>query len=354
MLHGFMADLAEISNEIKHLQSDSLSMSVKLKNRRSAEEMLNHFVERSHIPMQSINAILSPNIDQAFLDAIIIMSKRLYYFEMTVAPKDQSSLGILPADTCAGRTLYPELEKLKLRSISKIKDYFSNQFMSMRKPKTNVQVLQQNSLVKYAALFQFVQKESILVADDLRSLYVESMGRTLLSLFKSYYTQLARQELVVATKNDLIAVEEAALKSLFSQKVDMTKRGDSFSLGGREKVLEHIESEPLLVHVALAENQKLPYEVILRSVLKHLVDAATNEFLFIIDFFKTQPKDTFNRIFGRTISMLLENIENYLLQCYDAVGILIMIRVRVNTIVHVVQASNLLCLSLRWSSCCDW
>jgi hypothetical protein len=47
--------------------------------------------------------------------------------------------------------------------------------------------------------------------------------------------------------------------------------------------------------VAQAENQRFPYEVLLRSVLKHLVDASSNEFLFLIDFFKTQPKDTFNR-----------------------------------------------------------
>ena len=56
-----------------------------------------------------------------------------------------------------------------------------------------------------------------------------------------------------------------------------------------------IEWEPILVHVAHAEGQRFPYEVILRSVLKHLVDAASNEFLFLCDFFKTQPKDTFNR-----------------------------------------------------------
>lgn len=42
------------------------------------------------------------------------------------------------------------------------------------------------------------------------------------------------------------------------------------------------------MHVAQAENQRFPYEVLLRSVLKHLVDAASNEF-------KTTPKDTFNR-----------------------------------------------------------
>jgi hypothetical protein len=56
-----------------------------------------------------------------------------------------------------------------------------------------------------------------------------------------------------------------------------------------------IEADPVLVHVAVAENHKYPYEMILRSVLKHLVDAASNEFLFVIDFFKTNPKDTFNK-----------------------------------------------------------
>ena len=76
-------------------------------------------------------------------------------------------------------------------------------------------------------------------------LYVESMGRTLLNLFKSYYSQLAKLESVIATKNDLIAVEEATLKSLFSQKVDMSKRSDSFALAGREKVLEQVRKASL-------------------------------------------------------------------------------------------------------------
>jgi vacuolar protein sorting-associated protein 52 len=124
---------------------------------------------------------------------------------------------------------------------------------------------------------------------------VESMGRTLLNSFKSYYALLLKQDLVLASKSDLIAVEEAMLKSVFTQKVDLSKRSDTFSLGERDRVLEQIEWEPILVHVAQAENTKYPYEALLRSVLKHLVDAASNEFLFIVDFFKTSPKDTFNR-----------------------------------------------------------
>ena len=54
---------------------------------------------------------------------------------------------------------------------------------------------------------------------EFRMIYIESMGKTLLSLFKSYCTQLVKLDMVVATKNDLIAVEEATLKSMFTQKV---------------------------------------------------------------------------------------------------------------------------------------
>lgn len=47
-------------------------------------------------------------------------------------------------------------------------------------------------------------------------MYVESMGRTLQNLFKAYYSQLAKQDGVVAGKGDLVVVEEATLKSMFS------------------------------------------------------------------------------------------------------------------------------------------
>lgn len=41
---------------------------------------------------------------------------------------------------------------------------------------------------------------------------------------------------------------------MFSSKVDLSKRGDAFSLGDRDKILNDVESEPILVHIAQAEN----------------------------------------------------------------------------------------------------
>jgi hypothetical protein len=168
MLHGFQADLGEISAEIKHLQSDSLSMSIRLKNRREAEALLHKFLEKGGIPPWVATVITSDYINDEFLSAIMLLSDRLKYLEQTDPPADGSSLQLPPAETFCGRTLLPELEKLKIKAVSKIKDYLTIQFNAIRKPKTNIQMLQQNSLVKYAALFQFTQKEAPAVADDLR------------------------------------------------------------------------------------------------------------------------------------------------------------------------------------------
>lgn len=343
MLQGFQADLGEISSEIRHLQEDSMSMSVKLKNRRAVADRLHAFLEKTNLPPAVLNNIISPTVNEGFLEAVIILGKRLTYLEQQQPATDGSSLDIAPSDTAAGRGLLPELEKLKIKAIGKIRDYFSTQFNAIRKPKTNIYMLQQTSLVRYSPLFHFLNREQNAVAEDLRSLYVESMGRTVQNLFKSYYAQMLKLEVAAATKTDLLFVEEQTLRSLFTQKVDMNKRSDVFALGDRAKVLDSIESEPILLHVALAENRKLHYEEILRSLLKHLVDAATSEFLFIVEFFRSSPKDTFNRIYGRCIATVLESVENYLLACYDAVGILIMLRL-VHLLRLIMQRRRIPCL----------
>lgn len=168
MLHGFQADLGEISAEIKHLQDDSLSMSIRLKNRRSVEDKLHNFLDNASILPSMASSIISPVVNETFLDSVVNLSKRLQYLEQTTPAADGSSLDLAPSETYYGRSLLPELEKLKIKAIAKIRDYFTLQISAIRKPKTNIQILQTNSLVKYAKLFQFVQQESPVVADDLR------------------------------------------------------------------------------------------------------------------------------------------------------------------------------------------
>jgi hypothetical protein len=58
--------------------------------------------------------------------------------------------------------------------------------------------------------------------------------------------------------------------------------------------------------------------------LQHLVDACTNEYIVCRQFFK---RDAFEQLFPPTLQLLLEQLENYLFGCYDALCILLMIKV---------------------------
>lgn len=208
------------------------------------------------------------------------------------------------------------------------REYFLHKIGELRRPKTNVQMIQKNAMLKFSHLFHFLMESAPAIAEEVQSTYVESMSRTLHGLFRAYHTQLVRLQLEVANRHDLIAVEENAVRSLFSTKVDLSKRTDAFTLNDRGAILEEIDVGPVLVHVAVAEGRRFPYEAIFRSIQKHLMDAATSEYLFCLDFFNaaSHSRDLFNRIFARTLSLCLEQLENYLFSCHDAIGLLLMIR----------------------------
>ena len=53
------------------------------------------------------------------------------------------------------------------------------------------------------------------------------MGKTIFNLFKNYYAQLAKLEEIKADRNDLIAIEEAAVRSMFTNKVHRDGGGDT-------------------------------------------------------------------------------------------------------------------------------
>ena len=46
------------------------------------------------------------------------------------------------------RDVAPELEKLRVRAVGKCREYLMQRIYALRKPKTNIQILQQNVLLK--------------------------------------------------------------------------------------------------------------------------------------------------------------------------------------------------------------
>ena len=346
MLLGFQADLSGLSGDIRQLQDQSRSLAVQVDNRRGAEEGLRLFLERIVVPPNMANAICRGEVDEIFLECVKDLEEKFAYVQLTENklndydcsdPQLISSVGIPPASTVAGREMVEHLSKLRLQAVDRTRAYFLKVMKELRRPKTHIRMIQSHALLKYEYLVDFLQLASPKIHGEIRDVYVESMARTMQSLFRAYHKQLLLLDMRLATRADLIAVEESALRDTFSTKVNMRKRGDAFAVGDRAKVLDGLSADtgdvsaavstPINAHLALMNGDKYSYEMIYRSIMSHLIDAATNEYVFGRQMFKEYGTDDhWHAIFDTTVSLVLEQLENYLFNCHDAIAILLMIK----------------------------
>jgi hypothetical protein len=350
MLLGFQADLSGLSGDIRQLQEQSRSLAVQVDNRRDAEEGLRLFLERIVVPPNLAECICRGEVDELFLECVKDLEEKFAYVQLTEQSTDDpassdpcfvSSSGIPPSQTAAGKEMIEHLSKLRLKAVERTRNYFLNVMKQLRRPKTHVRMIQTHALLKYEYLVDFLLVSSPIIHIEIRDVYVESMSKTLHTLFRTYHKQLLTLDMRLATRVDLIAVEEGALRDAFSTKVNMRKRGDAFVLGDRAKVLDDTTSAesggdenaaasslpPINAHLASMNGEKYSYEMIFRSIISHLIDAATNEYIFARQFFKEYGQnDCWEAIFGKTLSLVLEQLENYLFNCHDAIAILLMIK----------------------------
>jgi hypothetical protein len=327
MLLGFQADLSGLSSDIRLLQEQSHTLEVQLRNRKSAERELRDFLEQIVIPPNLSNVICHKEVSEVFMQCVKELNdKYAHVTEQHVDGNNREAL--LPSQTPSGREMKIHIEALRLKAVARIRDYFLARIAELRKPRTNVRMIQVNSLLKYSPLNSFLYESSPEIYREILDAYVDTMSRTLALCFRTYQAQLNRLDSQIASRNDLIAVEDATLRDLFSSKVNLNKRGDTFFLGDRVNVLDLLQTNarPIIAHMSLSSDTKYPYEMLFRSVLTHLMDSATNELVFAHQFFMENGTEVFHAIFQRTLSAVLEQIENYLFNCYDCLAVLLMIK----------------------------
>lgn len=344
-LLGFEADLGSVSSEIRQLQRESVRMSAKLRNRRAAEAKLSLFLESLAFSPSMPEVICDGDVDDAFLEQVEALDARLTFAATGKAKSLPTASGEVRSavfrslkQVRAVTEVMPSLERLKLKACGRSRDYLVDKIGELRKLQTNVEMMQRTQLLRFSALFGFLERYAPELANEVRDFYVDSMARALQSLFKTYNTALVKFDLEVANKHDLVAVDESAVRSTFTSRVSLTKRGDGFSLGDRVEVLRRLDAPPIIVHVAQAEDRRYPFEELFRSAVRHLIDAVESETNFVTSFFcRTSPEQattaTWHRvdalaskIFNKAASAALEHLENKLFACYDAVGLLLVAR----------------------------
>ncbi|CAG5121308.1 unnamed protein product, partial [Candidula unifasciata] len=324
MLNGFQGDLSSISTEIQSLQDQSIAMNVKLKNRQAVRGELSQYVDEMVIPESMITTILeTPVTEDDFKEQLHELNHKINFV------KEQSF-----RDARACLDVKDILEKLKIKAISKIREFLLQKIYAFRKPMTNYQI-PQNTLLKFRIFNEFLMANERHVAKEIRDEYVDTMSKIYYSYFKGYSSRLTKlqKELAklfeeAAARDDLMGVEDTAKKDIlffFSSKPQLKNRSTVFTLGNRGEILTTELEAPVIVPHAAAKNEtRYSFESIFRSLHFALMDNSCREYLFITDFFMVSgagAQNLFEAILGKTLTLFLKIVEESVMDCYDSIGI---------------------------------
>lgn len=315
LLSGFQAEIGSISSDIKVLQEKSMDMGLKLKNRKVAESKLAKFVEDIIVPPRMIDIIVDGEVNDEYMRTLEILSKKLKFVEVDSMVKTSNAL----------KDVQPELEKLRQKAVSKVFEFIVQKLHALRKPKTNIQILQQSVLLKYKYIICFLKEHGKEIYNEVRAAYIDTMNKVLSAHFRVYIQALEKLQLDIATSSDLIGIDTRST-GLFSRgKEPLKNRSAVFALGERISILKEIDEPALIPHIAEASSRKYPYEVLFRSLHKLLMDTATSEYLFCGEFFGEES--IFYEIFSGPFAVIDEHFNLILPNFFDAIGLMLMIRI---------------------------
>ena len=225
LLSGFKDDLGKIGGEIKSLQEQSVEMSVKLSNRKLANALLGDFAHQITLPADLIRAVCEDEVDEAYLNNLVRLDKRLRFLKT-----DPNA-----AASAAARDVAPELARLRAKAALKARDFLMQKLYSLRRPKTNVQIIQQNVLLKYKYLVAFLRAHAPEILVEIRACYVETMSGLLKQALQGHVRSLA--ELQRSAPRELLVPDDSHTAAAAATKRNAATTAETssspFALGAR-------------------------------------------------------------------------------------------------------------------------
>ncbi|CAF1010921.1 unnamed protein product [Rotaria sp. Silwood1] len=321
MLRNFQNNLANISNEIRHLQQYSAELNIKKKNRELVRGQLSQVVDEMVVPQSMIQIIMDvPVTERQFLEQLHELSHKIKFV------KEQSF-----HDAIACQDVQEVLEKLRIKTISKIREFILQKIYQFRKPMTNYEV-PQNALLRNRFFYEFLLTNDRQIADEIRREYIDTLSKVYFSYFKAYSSKLMKLQLdEKPDKDDVLGADDRPRSnmSFFSTtaRPHLKHRATVFSLGNRDCVLKQELEAPIMIpHAQQKAETKYPYEYLFRSEQYALLDNCCREYLFLCDFFMLNNRsapDFFMEIFEKTFKLIQKNVEIFILESYDPIAILL-------------------------------
>jgi len=187
------------------------------------------------------------------------------------------------------------------------------------------------------------------------------MSALYLKRFRKFMSRLQKLELQnVPTRADILVSDDMLVSDqwqttanfmgqlqefgLGGTTIKMKGKGSVFALSGRNTVLDEFEKDSIDPRSA-QNNVKYYHDQLFRSYQMLLMNTATSEFHFVSYFFDIRGDPMlFHEVFDQTKQFSLDSLEAFVAECWDAVGLLLMIRI--------VELSRE-CMQKREVSCLD-
>lgn len=263
VLKNFRDGLSDVKNEMTFLQEKSLNMNVSLNNRKNLSKTFAMFIENVMLEPTLIDEILNGLIDDKYVENIRRLCKKLDYIK---------KYNLM--DNLCVREIEPELTKLKIKACERIRTFVLEEISMLKRPKTNIQLIQQNKLAKYKMLLLFLRDHSQPIFLEIVQVYSETLNKIYNENLTLYIKELSKLVENRFTKNHVLLPT--------SHEKD---RSLAFDLGDRKDVVDDVNQQPIIAHVAQKNNQTFPIEALFKSLNRLLVETVGQEYSFCQNFF---------------------------------------------------------------------
>lgn len=172
--------LATCEKHVGHIVREAAQKEQQIEHSRKVEVHVSTFVSEAVLEPTLVRHIVDGRVgDEEYLKFLGILRKKAAFFDMKSTK-----------NTAAYGELKPVLDRLLTAAGGRVGSFLLSKIALLRRPRTNVQIIKQNVLLKYKEMVHFLDELCPAQYSAVHKAYVDTMAVLYHSLFRQYTTSL--------------------------------------------------------------------------------------------------------------------------------------------------------------------
>eukprot|EP00756_Hemistasia_phaeocysticola_P054832 Hpha_TRINITY_DN30742_c0_g1::TRINITY_DN30742_c0_g1_i1::g.28395::m.28395/K20298/VPS52; vacuolar protein sorting-associated protein 52 len=327
---AFCERLDSTAETIERMQDEMAALQVKLKHRRSIESSLGALLEATLIPPDAVEEAASGDLGALSTPAagaegvlkIAPLLERLTSAHMALrqVPPSRSPKGAPAGGVDGGfaKEVEPCLTALTILLCTRARGFLLEKIGLLRKPMTNIPIVQQHVLLRYRPLMVFLIRHSPRAGQEVKDTYIRALSAIYFKQSQGFLAKLLKLERKHLDRKDLVTgISRGEPRDDPAFSLSPASRG-----GG--DVLEDWRAPIVVPHVDTRTGKKHLFENLFRSMNLMLIDAVTSEYIFTFDFFADRHLHL--HVFPKVLAAFRDAVRTWAPTCEDYYTLLCCVR----------------------------